>query len=134
MRSKTFHLMRLALQEHAARWQEALPNLTKPQYAVLRAIGEQPGIEQSAVSTAAGTDKATLAAILQRLEDRGLLTRAVDPTDRRRRLIHLTPAGEKEIGATFPQVAEVDAQLLERLTPRERDQLQRLLAKLTDAG
>ena len=71
---QTFHLMRRVLQEHGAHWQTRLPQLTKPQYAVLRAIGERPGIEQTAVGTAAGIDKATLAAVLLRLEQRDLIT------------------------------------------------------------
>jgi DNA-binding MarR family transcriptional regulator len=131
MHRKTFHLMRRVLQEHGAHWQSRLPHLTKPQYAVLRAVGEQSGIEQSAVAAAAGIDKATLAAVLLRLEQRGLITRAVDPGDRRRRLVHLTDDGDEEIHHTFPVAAEVDAVLLDRLTPKEREQLQRLLTKLT---
>lgn len=131
LRSKTFHLMRRALQEHNSHWQARLPHLTKPQYAALRAVGRQPGIEQSAVAAAAGIDKATLADVLFRLERRGLITRAVDTADRRRRLIRLTDEGEREIRAVLPVAAEVDALLLDRLTPSERDRLQRLLAKLT---
>ncbi|MFF4752114.1 MarR family winged helix-turn-helix transcriptional regulator [Streptomyces sp. NPDC002514] len=132
MHSKTFHLMRRVLQEHGAHWQGRLPHLTKPQYAVLRAVGEQPGIEQSAVAVSAGIDKATLAAVLLRLEQRGLIIRTVDLADRRRRLVHLTEEGDQEIRQTFPVAAEVDAALLDRLTPKERTQLQHLLAKLTD--
>jgi DNA-binding MarR family transcriptional regulator len=131
MRRKTFHLMRRALQEHNAQWQTQLPDLTKPQYAALRAVGEQPGIEQSAVAAVAGIDKATLAVLLLRLEERGLITRAVDPADRRRRLVHLTEAGDQEIRTVVPIAAEVDAHLLDRLTPHEREQLHQLLAKLT---
>ncbi|MEX2969626.1 MarR family winged helix-turn-helix transcriptional regulator [Streptomyces sp. C184] len=131
MRHKSFHLMRRALQEHNAHWQTRFPHLTKPQYAALSAVGEQPGIEQSAVATAAGIDKATLAAVLLRLEQRGLITRAVDPDDRRRRLVHLTDEGDQEIRNVFPVAGEVDALLLDRLTPQEREQLQQLLTKLT---
>jgi DNA-binding MarR family transcriptional regulator len=131
MRRKTFHLMRRALQEHNAQWQVRLPDLTKPQYAALRAVGEQPGIEQSAVAAVAGIDKATLAVLLLRLEERGLISRAVDPADRRRRLVYLTEAGEQEIRTIVPIAAEVDNHLLARLTPKECDVLQELLTKLT---
>jgi MarR family transcriptional regulator, temperature-dependent positive regulator of motility len=127
---KTFHLMRRVLQEHGAHWQSRLPQLTKPQYAVLRAVRERPGIEQSAVATAAGIDKATLAAVLLRLEQRGLLTRRIDVTDRRRRLVKLTDAGVREVRRTLPVAAEVDARLLDRLDAAEREQLHTLLTKL----
>jgi DNA-binding MarR family transcriptional regulator len=122
--------MRRALQEHGAHWQTRLPQLTKPQYAAMRAVRERPGIEQSAVAAAAGIDKATLAAVLLRLEERGLITRTVDPADRRRRLVELTADGDQEVSRTFPVAAEVDARLLDHLTPAEREQLHALLAKL----
>lgn len=127
---KTFHLMRRVLQEHGANWQTRLPRLTKPQYAVLRAVRERPGIEQSAVAAAAGIDKATLAAVLLRLEQRGLLTRRIDVSDRRRRLLELTDTGVREVRQTIPVAAEVDAHLLDRLDPDECEHLHALLTKL----
>lgn len=130
---KTFHLMRRVLQEHGAQWQTRLPQLTKPQYAVLRAVRESPGIEQSAVAAVAGIDKATLAAVLLRLEQRGLLGRTVDATDRRRRLLRLTEAGMREVRRTLPVATEVDASLLDRLDPAEREQLHHLLTKIVTA-
>jgi DNA-binding MarR family transcriptional regulator len=126
----SFHQMRVVLQEHNAQWQVRLPDLTKPQYAVLRAIGAQPGIEQSSAGSAAATDKATLTALLLRLETRGLITREVDPADRRRRLLHLTAAGVRTLKAAVPVVDGITAHLLERLTAAERDDLHRLLTKL----
>lgn len=127
---ETFHLMRRVLREHGAHWQHRLPRLTKPQYAVLRAVRDRPGIEQSAVCTAVGIDKATLAAVLVRLEQRGLLTRTVDATDRRRRLLELTETGIREVLETLPVAAEVDARLLGRIAPDECEQLRALLTRL----
>lgn len=125
-----FHQMRIVLQEHNAHWQAQVTDLTKPQYAVLRAIEAEPGIEQSAVASAAATDKATLAVLLLRLESRGLLTRSVDPADRRRKLLTLTPGGQALISRIRPVVDGISADLLARLTEREQTQLTRLLAKL----
>ena len=48
LRNTAFHLLRQLFQQHTARWQHELPDLTKPQYAVMRAIAEHPGIEQVA--------------------------------------------------------------------------------------
>ncbi|HEY3686114.1 MAG TPA: MarR family winged helix-turn-helix transcriptional regulator [Streptosporangiaceae bacterium] len=125
-----FYLMRLIMQEHGARWQERLPELTRAQYAVLRVIAAHPGAEQSAVAAAAATDHATLAAMLLRLERRGLVTRAPDPADRRRRLVRLTPAGSRTLRATADHAETLNAELLRRLTPAERTRLHALLAKL----
>lgn len=49
LRQEAFHLLRQLFQQHTAQWQHALPELTKPQYAVMRSIAENPGIEQVAL-------------------------------------------------------------------------------------
>ncbi|SQC45651.1 marR family transcriptional regulator [Klebsiella pneumoniae] len=53
LRNEAFHLLRQLFQQHTARWQQALPDLTKPQYAVMRSVAEHPGIEQVALIEAA---------------------------------------------------------------------------------
>ncbi len=125
-----FHFLRRALQEHAANWQAQL-SLTKPQYAVLTAIRANPGIEQSALGQRAAIDKATLTSLLVRMERRGLIRRAVDDEDRRRRLLELTAQGEQELRTATPVADAIDAEMLHRLTPDERNDLLRLLGKLT---
>ena len=94
LRNKAFHLLRQLFQQHTARWQHALPDLTKPQYAVMRAIAERPGIEQINLMEAAVSTKATLAEMLSRMEKRGLVRRENDPLDKRRRFVYLTTEGE----------------------------------------
>lgn len=64
LRNTAFHLLRQLFQQHTSRWQHELPELTKPQYAVMRAIAEHPGIEQIALMEAAVSTKATLAEML----------------------------------------------------------------------
>ena len=66
LRNEAFHLLRQLFQQHTARWQQALPDLTKPQYAVMRSVAEQPGIEQVVLIEAAVSTKATLAEMLNR--------------------------------------------------------------------
>lgn len=126
-----YHLMRRALQEHTAAWQERLPQLTKSQYAILCAIAEQPGIDQASVGAAAAIDKATLATVMLRLEQRGLVSRAVDQADRRRRLLELTEAGRDQLREAAQAAGAVNPALLSRLEPRERERLRALLTKLT---
>lgn len=95
LRNKAFHQLRQLFQQHTARWQHELPDLTKPQYAVMRAIADKPGIEQVALIEAAVSTKATLAEMLARMENRGLVRREHDAADKRRRFVWLTAEGEK---------------------------------------
>jgi DNA-binding MarR family transcriptional regulator len=135
LNEEVFHLMRRLMQEHAASWQAAVPDLTKAQYAVMRAVADQPGIEQVRLGIAAATGKATLAELLGRLEKRGLLERTVDARDRRRRYVALTREGEELLKSWLPAVRRVDETMLEVISPAERDHLIRLLrALLRDGG
>lgn len=127
-----FHLMRKVFQQHTARWQQQLPDLTKPQYAVLRAIAQQPGIEQIQLTEAALSSKATLAEMLARLETRGLLRRETDPADKRRRFIYLTDEGDTLLNTRQSLANAVDDEFLNRLLPAEREQLAKLLTKMMD--
>lgn len=126
-----FHLMRRVLQEHGARWQAKLPNLTKPQYAALIVIDEGEEVDQVTVGQQAAIDKATLAGLMSRLEQRGLLTRTVGE-DRRRRILRLTGAGQEALHEAKTVADGVNGSMLARLTEEEQTQLRKLLAKLAN--
>jgi MarR family transcriptional regulator, temperature-dependent positive regulator of motility len=134
-----FHMLRVIQQEHGALWTRRLaatpaPELTKPQYAVLRVVRACPGIDQVSAGHLAATDTATIAALLDKLERRGLLWREVNPGDRRRRQLHLTAWGKNVLAATEQVISALNEELLSRLTPREQAQLGTLLRKLTTSG
>ena len=130
LRNKAFHLLRQLFQQHTARWQHALPDLTKPQYAVMRAIAERPGIEQVNLMEAAVSTKATLAEMLSRMEIRGLVRRENDPLDKRRRFVYLTPEGEALLKVSMPLGNRVDEEFLGRLNDEERAQFALLIKKM----
>ncbi|MFI5783985.1 MarR family winged helix-turn-helix transcriptional regulator [Nocardia sp. NPDC051570] len=125
-----FHLMRRVLQDHTAGWQTRLPELTKPQYAVLSVLSSSPGLDQVTVGARAAIDKSTLAGLLNRLEERELITRSSDRADRRRQLLRLTTKGKATIRAATPVADEVDAAALAPLTAAEQRRLTTLLIKL----
>jgi DNA-binding MarR family transcriptional regulator len=130
LRNKAFHLLRQLFQQHTARWQHALPDLTKPQYAVIRAIAERPGIEQVNLMEAAVSTKATLAEMLSRMEKRGLVRRENDPLDKRRRFVYLTAEGEALLASAMPLGNSVDDEFLGRLSDDERAQFALLIKKM----
>ncbi|HCU0295794.1 TPA: MarR family transcriptional regulator [Citrobacter sedlakii] len=132
LRNTAFHLLRLLFQQHTARWQHELPELTKPQYAVMRAIAERPGIEQVDLTEAAVSTKATLAEMLSRMEKRGLVRRENDPLDKRRRFVFLTAQGEALLTTTMPLGNRVDEEFLGRLSEEEREQFTRLVRKMME--
>lgn len=130
LRNTAFHLLRQLFQQHTSRWQHELPELTKPQYAVMRAIAEHPGIEQIALMEAAVSTKATLAEMLSRMESRGLVTRESDPQDKRRRFVYLTGEGETLLTSAMPLGDRVDDEFLGRLSDDEHKQFTQLVRKM----
>lgn len=130
LRNEAFHLLRQLFQQHTARWQQALPELTKPQYAVMRSIAENPGIEQVALTEVSVSTKATLAEMLSRMEARGLVRREQDPADKRRRFLFLTPEGEALLTSSVPLGNWVDDEFLGRLSADERQQFTALIRKM----
>jgi DNA-binding MarR family transcriptional regulator len=68
--------------------------------------------------------------IVAELETRGLVSRGVDPRDARAVLITVTPAGTEAILRARAARAEVVAQLLQGLTPSEREQVEAALPAL----
>ncbi|WP_413738382.1 MarR family winged helix-turn-helix transcriptional regulator [Sodalis sp. RH21] len=126
-----FHLMRVVLQEHTARWTLLMPELTKPQYAVLEALATSPeGLDQATLGQASATTKATLAEMLGRMETRQLIVRRPDATDSRRRLIRLTRQGRDMLNLARPVAEQVSDSLLQTLSADEREALVQILAKM----
>jgi DNA-binding MarR family transcriptional regulator len=64
-------------------------------YVVLTALRDGPARAQATLATAIGADKTRLIPILDDLQKRGLIERDPDPSDRRVRLLQLTPEGRK---------------------------------------
>jgi DNA-binding MarR family transcriptional regulator len=67
---------------------------------------------------------------IDRMAARGLVTREVDPANRRSVLITLTPAGRTLVDEVVVAHAAYEAGLLSALGPRQRDQLAALLRTL----
>ena len=72
----------------------------------------------------------TLTARLDRLEQAGLVERRADPTDRRGRVIHLTPAGRDLAPRVVADLLEVENTLLADLDAGDREALVGGLAAL----
>jgi DNA-binding MarR family transcriptional regulator len=68
------------------------------------------------------------------LEDRGLLVRHRDPSDRRRHIVELSPTGEEELAVAYARLARVEDELLGRLSADERATLCELLQRAAGAG
>ncbi len=75
-------------------------------------------------------DKVQVSRAAQRLEDKGLITRAVAPLDRRLRLYSCTEEGRALFSEILPQVDASAEQILKAMPRDDREALQRGLAAL----
>jgi len=73
-------------------------------------------------------DPSNITTLADSLEARGLIERRADASDRRFRLLALTPEGER-LRATLEERLAQPPHFLDRLTPTEQQQLLQLLAK-----
>lgn len=125
------YLARRLHQAYLASWVRHVDStLTGPQFAVLNTVYRQPGHDQGSLASSVSLDRSTMADVVRRLEDRGLLERQSDPRDGRRKLLFLTTKGEKTFRAANRRARELDEQLLAGKTAAERASLIALLGEL----
>lgn len=94
---------------------------------VLALVAANPGSSQTALARRAGINKSALVGIIDQLEQRGLLARAVSEADRRRNDLRVTAEGERAIAALFAPVNAEESAIREALGPRDLAQLLALL-------
>jgi DNA-binding MarR family transcriptional regulator len=125
------HLLRRAQQISVSIFYDEMGSeLTPVQYAMLRNVAAQPGIDQVSLSAISGIDTSTGATVCARLEEKGLLERKVIPTNRRQRALTITTAGEKLQEDLIPGSQRLRRRLLAPLTGPEQLQFMELLTKL----
>lgn len=109
---------------------EEASSLTPVQFAVLHTVDAQPGIDQRTLAREVSFDTSTIGSVIDRLEARGLLKRSLSEQDRRVRLLHLTDDGAQLLQRVAPAVLRVQERILEPLSPAEREEFMRLVARV----
>lgn len=126
------HLIRRAHQVSVALFMEetAAYDVTPVQFAILNALLEDPGEDQVTLARKVAFDPATFGSVIARLEGRGWVRREPDASDRRRKLLWVTPQGTEVALKMKRAVGKVQQRILEPLSPAEREQLVALLDRL----
>ena len=108
--------------------------VTPVQFGLLSILIRRPGIDQATLGAELGLDPANVAEILRRLEDRQLLTRVVDPQNRRRKLCLATPDGKKFVQRYQKDMQLSQQQLLSPLNLADRQVFMELLGRLVEGN
>jgi DNA-binding MarR family transcriptional regulator len=106
--------------------------MTSRQFAVLTAISRNPGVNQTELVAVTGVDRSTMAEVIKRLIQKGMVKRKRSKEDTRAYAVSLMPAGAELLASVEPAVQLIEKQILSSLSQRERalmlDMMQRLSA------
>ena len=111
----------LALQRATHRTLQALSSsladlsLSAAEINVLANLGEGGMVSVRQLSERTGTRASTLTGLLDRLENRGYVTRELDPADRRSFRLPLTEAGQAAAARVLAAIADLEREALARL-------------------
>lgn len=109
--------------------------ITQRQYALLAAVADFEGANQSDLVRVTGIDRSTLADMAARMIGKGLLARERSTADARANAVRLTPAGRRVLEDAGPRMARADQRLLKLLgDASKRSSLVSLLRELLKAG
>jgi DNA-binding MarR family transcriptional regulator len=108
-------------------------DLEPRQFAVMRVIGLEEGQSQQALAQRLQIPKSRMVAIVDELEERGLLQRQATPSDRRVYALHLTAGGRKLLRRGLEVATSYEQQVSGSLDPEERDKLLDLLQRIAAA-
>lgn len=108
--------------------------VTPVQYAALAAIERQTGIDQRTLARSIGYDAATLGSVIDRLQARGLVLRSASASDRRVRLLALTPAGVALLRKIEPGMLRAQDRMLAPLPPEQRGLFMTMLETLVEGN
>jgi DNA-binding MarR family transcriptional regulator len=96
---------------------------TLPQYAVLTALDEEPGLSNAELARRAFVTPQTMNQVLREVEQRNWVTRRRHPTHGRVLQADLTRDGRQILRACHQAADAVEEQMMAKLTPAARQQL-----------
>lgn len=129
------HLLRRAVQVMNLLWDEEVSRtITSPQFAALNALYTEPNLDQRTLGQRISLDRSTMAEVVSRLADRGLIRTERDRRDGRRKTITLTAKGLHAVRQLIPRTHAMTDRLVGPLATRERQELLRLLTEVVRAN
>ncbi|WP_420326153.1 MarR family winged helix-turn-helix transcriptional regulator [Mameliella sp.] len=107
--------------------------LSREEWRLLYLLAGEDQVTSLELGRRSTLDKVQVSRASQRLEDKGLITRAVAPDDRRLRLYACTEQGRALFNEVLPQVEARSDEILRAMSTEDRAALERGLAALAEA-
>ena len=109
-------------------------DLTPVQYAALATIKANPGLDQVTLAGLIAYDRTTITGVVDRLVQKGLMSRQESSRDRRARELTITDAGKRTLRSITPAVEAAQRTMLRGLSDKEAKELVRLMQKAIAAS
>jgi DNA-binding MarR family transcriptional regulator len=103
------------------------------EWRTMTALAGHPASSASELARASGLDKMSVSRALAALERAGQVVRRTDPTDARRALVSLTPAGRRRVEALRRRLQAREALATAGMSSTDQARLTRLLAAASTA-
>src|ERR1700716_3390448 len=111
------------------------PGGLRPRHLIALNLLSQGGpASQQGLADALSLDPSNVVGLLNELEERELITRRRDRSDRRRHIVELSPRGEDELALAYARLSDIEDELLSALSVEERVTLYDLLARAVGAN
>ena len=91
-------------------------------------------VPQQQLGTSVCIDRTSMVALIDEMQERGLLRREPDPNDRRAYRIHLTAEGNDLLGRANALTKDVEDSCFGPLSADDRARLKRMLQEVVDVG
>lgn len=107
--------------------------IVPPHFAVLRFIGGAEGRSQQVLADAVGVPPSRIVAFVDALEERGLVERRRNPSDRRAHALYLTTEGRRILDAAQALANQYEEEVCAGLSDGERAVLLELLQRVAQS-
>ena len=108
-------------------------DITPVQYAALLAIKLMPNSDQVQIANYISYDKVTIGGVIERLQRKGLISRAVNERDKRARILNITNEGIHMISQVDAVIEQIQQDILKMLDEKEQQTFMQLLRKATQS-
>jgi DNA-binding MarR family transcriptional regulator len=136
LRQRPGFLIRRLHQIHVAIFLEECADfgITPVQFSLMSVLVDHAPADQASLAAEIGVDRTTVAGVLRRLEDRGLITRNGHRDDRRLKMCRLTAKGTQLVRRMEAAVRRAHDRTVAALDPGMRRLFVELLKNLVDAN
>lgn len=108
--------------------------ITEQQWRVLRILEESGPLDPTRIAEQACLLLPSLTRILQKLDEKDLIGREVDPHDRRKQIVRITAQGERLIAENLDTSVQLMDEIREQIGEDRYEMLLDLLNELDDQG